>query len=258
VAIKPKPLTATAFVVDAYMNVLGLLGAKPGHGAPSYAGAVIDPKSDQILPREKFAIFTFRPKHGDPRGTSILRPAYAAWWMKWQVHQEYLKYLAQFAGPGLIGTRPSTPSRSRTRTRSATRPTRQRAAHAVAGDGGGAGGYRNGGILGLPFGSDRAGDPGAGRRRAVPAGHRRLRPRDHQEHPDAGAGDRRGRAPGQGGGPGPPGRARHAGPAGQAVAVRVIARDILRNFVRWNWGEDALPLAPKPSLGTTERTICRP
>jgi hypothetical protein len=72
VAIKPKPPRATAFVVDAYLNVLGLLGARPGMVAPSTRGGD-RPNSDRDPAREKFAIFTFRPKHGDPRGTSILR-----------------------------------------------------------------------------------------------------------------------------------------------------------------------------------------
>jgi hypothetical protein len=45
---------------------------------------------------------------------------------------------------------------------------------------------------------------------------------------------------------------------GKRSLIRVVARDILRNWVRWNWGDDAVPLVPKPSLGTTERRTCRP
>jgi hypothetical protein len=60
--------------------------------------------------------------------------------MKWQVHQEYLKYLAQFAGPGLIGTPPEHATCTvQDALGNPTTPT-HRPADAVAGDGGGAGG----------------------------------------------------------------------------------------------------------------------
>jgi hypothetical protein len=254
VAIKPKPLISTAFVVDAYMNVLGLLGARPGMVQPSYAGAVIDPKNDQILPREKFAIFTFRPKHGDPRGTSILRPAYAAWWMKWQVHQEYLKYLAQFAGPGLIGTAPehavTQPNQDAmgNPTDPSTAPLTPSQAMVAALEG-----YRNGGILGLPFGSNvqviQAQGDGAPFLRAIAICDHAITKSILTQELATEEGAHQARAAAQ----------VHQDvldtivKQGRKSVVRVIARDILRNFVIWNWGEDALPLAPIPSLGSTEQ-----
>lgn len=104
-ALKVKPRKATAFVVDAYWNVLGLYGVRPGVGfgiAPSTIG---DPtQHPAFLPRAKFCVTTFRPIDSDPRGTSILRPAYNAWWLKMQTWPEYLKYLVQFASPSLWGT----------------------------------------------------------------------------------------------------------------------------------------------------------
>jgi hypothetical protein len=33
----------------------------------------------------------------------------------------------------------------------------------------------------------------------------------------------------------------------------MLKRDVLRPWVRWNWGDAAIPLTPIPSLGTTER-----
>lgn len=254
VAIKPKPLTSTAFVVDAYMNVLGLLGARPGMVSPSYTGAVIDPENDQILPREKFAIFTFRPKHGDPRGTSILRPAYAAWWMKWQVHQEYLKYLAQFAGPGLIGVAPehavTQPNQDAlgNPTDPSTVPLTPSQAMVAALEG-----YRNGGILGLPFGSSvdviQAQGDGAPFLRAIGVCDHGITKSILTQELATEEGAHQARAAAE----------VHQDVLdtlvrqGKRSLQRVIARDILRNFVRWNWGEAALPMAPKPSLGTTER-----
>lgn len=100
---KVKPCRAVALVVDQYMNMIGLIGAKPGQTTP-ITSSIIDPLS--IIPPEKFAIFTFRPRDADPRGTSIIRSAYSAWWMKQQLRPEYMKYLSQFAGPSVIGYTP--------------------------------------------------------------------------------------------------------------------------------------------------------
>lgn len=105
-ALKVKPVSSTAFVVDAFNNVLGLLGVVPGVGVNVLQETFMQDlsKIPNLVPREKFAILTFRPKHGDPRGTSILRPAYQAWWQKMQLWPEYLKYLTQFASPIPVGT----------------------------------------------------------------------------------------------------------------------------------------------------------
>src|SRR5206468_532813 len=54
----------------------------------------------------KIVVNTFRPKNNDPRGTSLLRPAYDPWWRKRQALVEYVKYLAQFAGPSIWATTP--------------------------------------------------------------------------------------------------------------------------------------------------------
>lgn len=104
-AIKVKPREAVAFVVDAFLNVVGLLGLVPGQANTVQVGTMLT-DLDQVpnlLPLEKFAVFTFRPRNGDPRGSSIGRSAYTPWWLKQQLWGEYLKYLAQFGSPSLIG-----------------------------------------------------------------------------------------------------------------------------------------------------------
>jgi hypothetical protein len=99
-AIKPKPQNAFAYVVDAYWNVVGLTGMR--FDMPSAAsGMVADPRA--ILPRWKFCVLTWNSQNGDPRGESILRPAYQPWWVKQQIWGEYLKYLTQFGSPSLVG-----------------------------------------------------------------------------------------------------------------------------------------------------------
>jgi hypothetical protein len=104
-ALKIKPRNSTAFVVDAYLNVIGLVAILPGRGYPVTVGTVMGTpdKIPNLLPRNKFAILTWAAKEGDPRGSSLLRPVYNAWWSKLQMMGEYMKYLAQFAGPSLVG-----------------------------------------------------------------------------------------------------------------------------------------------------------
>jgi phage gp29-like protein len=96
-AVKVKPRRATAFVVDSYLNVRGLVGVQAGSGA--LAGTVLN--TNDVLPREKFFVYSFRSVNGDPRGTSVLRPAYTPWQLKRNLYPEFFKYLAQFGSPSL-------------------------------------------------------------------------------------------------------------------------------------------------------------
>lgn len=103
-AIKPKPRTTVAFVVDPYLNVVGLIATQPGQGMLLGGAAITDEQRGKVLPREKFAVLTWRPKDGDPRGSSQLRPAYNPWWIKQQEWPEFIKLLFQFATPSVYGT----------------------------------------------------------------------------------------------------------------------------------------------------------
>lgn len=112
-ALKPKPRKATAFVVDAYWNVLGLLVAQPGR--PLSALSYVSPdgvRPPNLLPRSKFAVLTYAPKDSDPRGTTVLRAAYNWWWIKTQLLPDLLKYGAQFGTPSLVGTTEEKPAPS--------------------------------------------------------------------------------------------------------------------------------------------------
>lgn len=103
-ALKPRPRRSIAFVVDAFMNVTGLLVRPPGGSISTTIVSNAATPAAQLLPRDKFAVLSFRPVDGDPRGSSILRPAYTPWWTKQQVFPEFLKYLAQFASPSIYVT----------------------------------------------------------------------------------------------------------------------------------------------------------
>jgi hypothetical protein len=104
-ALKVKPRKATAFVVDAYLNVLGLLAAESGRSvAAGYVAVGPDGSPPaNLLPRSKFAVLTYKPKDADPRGSTILRAAYNWWWIKTQLLPELLKFGAQFGTPSLFG-----------------------------------------------------------------------------------------------------------------------------------------------------------
>lgn len=131
--IKVKPQEATAFVVDVYLNLLGLLAMVPGSGAgqvislstiaipvdshnngttgtgtgssETETDPMFNPDSlpKNFIRRDKWFVFTFDSHDEDPRGRSMLRAAYDPWWCKQQTKNEYIKYLAQFAIPGLHG-----------------------------------------------------------------------------------------------------------------------------------------------------------
>lgn len=100
--IKVKPRKCYAFVVDAFLNCVGLLGLVPGSGTTLLTNSFIGMEQNlrnikNFFPRKKFCVLTCQPTNGDLRGTSILRAAYDPWWLKQQVKAEYAKYLALFA-----------------------------------------------------------------------------------------------------------------------------------------------------------------
>ena len=109
-AVKVKPRRALSFVVDRFLNVVGLLAVQPvtgANGAPATTTltATLPVLAGQgILPRRKFLVLTCRPVDEDPRGTSVGRPAYHPWWFKMQAWGLYLKTLAQFGGGSITGT----------------------------------------------------------------------------------------------------------------------------------------------------------
>lgn len=107
--IKCRDRNHLSFVVDAYNNVLGFLTVQPKAGVYTLGAQTIleDPRSlPNFLPRDKFVVFTWAPRNGDPRGTSIARSAYNPWWMKTQVLPEYYNYLRRFGTPSVVGKTP--------------------------------------------------------------------------------------------------------------------------------------------------------
>lgn len=252
-ALKPKPRRTTAFVVDAYLNVLGLLGLIPGQAwTMALPGAVLDPALlPNLLPRERFLVVTWRPRDGDPRGTSILRPAYDPWWRKRQILPEYLKYLSQFAGPSLIGFTPEgattqPPADSLGNPTAAEPVTPEQAMLAALQS------FRNGTAAAFPFGAqvqpvDMQGD-GAAFLRALAQCDQQITKSILTQELATEEGEHSTRAQAQ----------VHQDVLdtlirqGKQTIVRAFTFDVLRNWVRYNWGDQALHLVPQTSLGSTE------
>jgi hypothetical protein len=89
--IKAKPHWVWRFVVDAYMNEVGVMTFDPG--TQRYI----------VLPQSNYIRLTWLPKNNDPRGTYHLRPAFKPWQVKESLWPEYFKFLKQFATPFLVG-----------------------------------------------------------------------------------------------------------------------------------------------------------
>lgn len=104
--IDPKPRESTAFVVDSFNNVIGLLARIPGVAQSVMLGTMLTQpdKAPNLIPRSKFVVLSWRPKAGDPRGTSVLRPAYTDWYELIQISLDELRYLSCFASPSIVGT----------------------------------------------------------------------------------------------------------------------------------------------------------
>ena len=102
-SLRVKDRSNYAFVVDEFNRHIGFLYREPGSANQIHSRQLSSDEALKILPREKFFALSYSRRGGDPRGTSILRPAYNAWYLKQAIWPEYLKYISQFANPSLIG-----------------------------------------------------------------------------------------------------------------------------------------------------------
>lgn len=96
-SIKVKPRGAARFVVDDYMNILGL--------APRITlGTQL--RYDQIIDRNKFMILTLNKRDEDPRGKSSYRPAFNWYNLKSQLPSELLRFILEESVPKAVATLP--------------------------------------------------------------------------------------------------------------------------------------------------------
>jgi hypothetical protein len=105
--LRPLPRNSIQLVVDDKMDFVGVIEAGAYVSGQSIKPDDLD-KDKQTLsgrpiyPAEKFALFTHDPVDNDPRGTSILRAAYNAWYVKQTFWPSLAKGMGQAATPSFI------------------------------------------------------------------------------------------------------------------------------------------------------------
>lgn len=118
--IKPKKVGSVRFIVDKSLNIIGFAGTDSiAYTVEPVTNnkALIYDKDNKIVikingkeftfvDRDKFLVLTVRQKDDDPRGRSLLRPAFNAWNFKQQIYPEYLRYLLVCAIPLIVGFTP--------------------------------------------------------------------------------------------------------------------------------------------------------
>lgn len=96
-SIKVKPRNSTRFVVDDYMNLLGLIPANKARSGLKF---------DEIVDRTKFLILTLNKQNEDPRGQSLYRPAFNWVNLKTQLPAEIMRFILEESVPKSVGTLP--------------------------------------------------------------------------------------------------------------------------------------------------------
>lgn len=93
-------------IVDRFFNVLGAVSTEEGAQASSVYTGSTQPDPEFVIPREKFCMISLMSRYGDPRGVSLLRPAWNAYYLKTKAFPAYEKFLVQFATPIFVGYTP--------------------------------------------------------------------------------------------------------------------------------------------------------
>jgi hypothetical protein len=105
-SVRVKPRRNTSPVVTPTNRLAGYLCRVVGRPWGQSQGMVVGDvrKHPNYVPREKFVHAAWDGRECDPRGRSILRPVYRRWYEKIQTCGDWLKHLAQFGSPWVVGT----------------------------------------------------------------------------------------------------------------------------------------------------------
>lgn len=118
--IKEKNIRNYAAVVDKKNNLIGYMDTsiyRHGTGpllsscATCESATYITISADNgylenVIPASKFLVFVWKGESGDPRGSSILGPAYAPWWLKQQAWKLWIEWAGKYAQPSFWATPP--------------------------------------------------------------------------------------------------------------------------------------------------------
>lgn len=95
VSIKSKDPSTFVFDVDKYLNVKALRRS---------IGFVLGDGAEEVLPPEKFVIYSYMPRYESPYGTSDLRAAYKHYWSKDVLIRFLNLYLEKYGSPTAKGS----------------------------------------------------------------------------------------------------------------------------------------------------------
>jgi hypothetical protein len=105
--LKVKPTKATAFVVDEFFNVLGLVGVRKGQSVIS-SGSIAP---ENVIPTIKFFICTLETEDADPRGVSQIKSAYEPLCDKRETRKQFSIYRKKCSVRSFIATTPASAER---------------------------------------------------------------------------------------------------------------------------------------------------
>ena len=150
--LRPQRPEDYGFITDRWGTIFGVapLGLASGTFFPLGNLVPLSTDKETILkgavPRYKLAIWTWEQRGMDPRGTSILIPAYVPWWSKQRAIEEWSCWLGRYAQPSIWATPgPNAIPTCDPRTNVVTQPT-EALLNALLN-------FRSGSALALPFGS---------------------------------------------------------------------------------------------------------
>ena len=98
------------YLVDRWGEIYGVVPMGAAAFGQYPLGNIVQLTEDQfrqlkgVVPRYKLSIWTWDQRNNDPRGTSILIPAYVPWWSKQRTIEEWSCWLGRYAQPSIWGT----------------------------------------------------------------------------------------------------------------------------------------------------------
>lgn len=229
------------FVIDQYWNHLGFVARTPGRGRR------------EIIAREKFLLLTLHEEDEDPRGRSSIRSSYTAWTFKQLVWPEYKRWLDNCALPTTVGKLAPKQPGDVQRNADGSKTSGGRQLSPAEAFGQALRQLKNAGYVVIPNGAEvdqlAVVGEGAGFERAIDVADSQIG--KGIQHQTLATSEARFGTRAQ--------SETHMGVLDQLIwwlkgkVAEAITGDLLRQVIRYNYGDDALRFLPLVSLGDTER-----
>lgn len=239
-----KDYRSLDFVLDPFSNHIGFT---PRSASLSGTSTLT------VIPREKFLHLSLNEEDEDPRGRSSIRPGHTAWNFKLNVWPEYYRWLQTAALPGLIGTLPPKALGDVQRNADGTVKTGARQLSPSEAMAAGLEAMKAAGVAVIPNGATvdqlEAAGEGAGYQTAINLSDAQIGKAILRQTLATGEAQFGTRAQSQ----------THLDVLDMVVwnlrnaLASVLRRDLIRQMVRYNFGEDALDYVPEVELGDSER-----